>query len=221
MDYTPLFVTLKLALITTIVLFLVALPIAYFLAFSKFKGKVFLESIFTLPLVLPPTVLGFYYLIYLGPATAIGSFFENTFGLSFAFSFEGILIGSVLFSFPFMLNPLVNGFRAIPKNLIEATFLLNKRRLNAVLKVYLPLMKRSVLSACLLTFAHTIGEFGLVLMIGGNIEETQVASVAIYNEMNAMNYEAANQFALALLILSFIMILVLNLFKGTKPTSLV
>lgn len=204
-----------------IVLFLVALPIAYFLAFARFKGKVVLESIFTLPLVLPPTVLGFYYLTYLGPSTSIGQFFEDSFGLSFAFSFEGILIGSILFSFPFMLNPLVNGFRSIPKNLVEATHLLKKNRMNAVFKVYLPLMKRSVLTACLLTFAHTIGEFGLVLMVGGNIAETQVASVAIYNEMNAMNYEAANQLALVLLIISFAMILVLNLFRGNKPTSIV
>ncbi len=212
MDLTPFFITFKLAVFTTLILLVFSIPIAYFIAFSKWKGKVFLESILMIPIILPPTVLGFYYLNFLGPQTAIGSFFENTFGMSFAFSFEGILFGSLIFCTPFMMSPLITGFRNIPRNTIESTYLLNKSRINAIWYVYLPGIKKSLWSAVLLTFAHTIGEFGLVLMIGGKLKETNVASVAIYDEMNALNYDIANQYAIVLLIISFILIITLNLF---------
>ena len=120
MDYTPLWVTAKLAILTTSILFVLSVPLAYFLAFSKWKGKIVLESLVMLPIVLPPTVLGFYYLSYVGPESSIGSFFEETFGFQFAFSFEGILVGSMIFCLPFMVNPLTNGFREIPKNMKES-----------------------------------------------------------------------------------------------------
>ena len=210
MDYTPFFITFKLAVLTTLILFVIAIPISYFLAFSKWKGKFFLESILMMPIILPPTVLGFYYLNFLGPKTAIGSFFEENLGVSFAFSFEGILFGSIIFCTPFMMSPMTNGFRNIPKNLIESTHLLKKSRINALWHVLLPNIKRSILSAVLLTFAHTIGEFGVVLMIGGKMKETNVASVAIYDEMNALNYDVAHQYAILLLLISFVLIVSLN-----------
>ena len=210
MDYTPFFITFKLAVLTTLILFVIAIPISYFLAFSKWKGKIFLESILMMPIILPPTVLGFYYLNFLGPKTAIGSFFEENLGVSFAFSFEGILFGSIIFCTPFMMSPMTNGFRNIPKNLIESTHLLKKSRINALWHVLLPNIKRSILSAVLLTFAHTIGEFGVVLMIGGKMKETNVASVAIYDEMNALNYDVAHQYAILLLLISFVLIVSLN-----------
>lgn len=220
MDYTPFLVTFKLAVFTTLILFVIAIPISYFLAFSKWKGKIFLESILMLPIILPPTVLGFYYLSYLGPESAVGAFFEDTFGISFAFSFEGILLGSVIYCTPFMLSPMINGFRTIPRNIVESTYLLKKSRWNALWHVLLPNMKRSIWSAVLLTFAHTIGEFGLVLMIGGKMQETNVASVAIYDEMNALNYDVANNYAIVLLCISFVLIVALNLITRNNRSTI-
>lgn len=211
MDFAPFYITLKLACLTTVSLFILGIPIAYFLAFSKWKGKVFFESIILLPIVLPPTVLGFYFLVFLGPNSTIGLFLESFFGITLAFSFSGILVGSIIFCTPFMLTPIINGFRGIPNNLIESTKLLNKTRLNALWFVYLPIIRKNILNGVLLTFAHTIGEFGLVLMIGGKMKETNVASVAIYDEMNAMNYETVHTYAIILLIISFVLIFVLNL----------
>lgn len=219
MDFTPFYITFKLACLTTGVLLLVGIPIAYFLAFSKWRGKVFLESIILLPIVLPPTVLGFYFLVFLGPNSTIGRFLESYLGVSLAFSFPGILLGSIIFCTPFMLTPIINGFRAIPKNLIETTKLLNKSRLNALWFVYLPIIHKNFLNGILLTFAHTIGEFGLVLMIGGKMKETNVASVAIYDEMNAMNYETVHTYAIILLIISFILIFILNLLTRKSKQS--
>lgn len=212
MDYTPFYITFKLACFTTLILLVIGLPVAYFLAFSKWKGRVFLESLMMLPIILPPTVLGFYFLIYLGPASSVGAFIYEYFGISLAFSFEGILLGSLIFCTPFMLTPIMNGFRSIPKNLIESTYLLNKSRINALWYVFIPYIKKGILNGVLLTFAHTIGEFGLVLMIGGKMKETNVASVAIYDQMNAMNYESVHIYALILLLVSFVLIVCLNIF---------
>lgn len=219
MDYTPFYITFKLAFITTLILLIISIPISYFLAFSKYKGKIIIESIIVMPIILPPTVLGFYYLNYFGPQSTIGSFFNEYLGLNFAFSFNGILLGSVIYCMPFMVTPITNGLRTIPKSLIESTYLLNKGRINALWFVFLPVIKKSMWSAVLLTFAHTIGEFGLVLMIGGKMEETNVASVAIYDEMNAMNYEVANEYATILLVTSFVLVLVLNLLTKNNKSS--
>lgn len=219
MDFTPLLITFKLALLTTIILFIISIPVSYFLAFSKIKGKIFIESIIMMPIILPPTVLGFYYLNFLGASSAIGHFFESNFGISLTFSFEGILLGSLIYCTPFMMSPLINGFRNIPKNLIESTYLLKKSRFNALIHVFIPNIKTSLLSAILLTFAHTIGEFGLVLMIGGNMDETKVASVSIYDEMNSLNYDTANDYALILLIISFVMIVLLNIITNKNRTD--
>jgi len=221
MDYSPFLVTFKLAFFTTLILFFISLPFSYFLAFTKWKGKILLESTLMMPIILPPTVLGFYYLNFLGPESTIGHFFNDYFGLSFAFSFEGILLGSIIFCTPFMMTPMINGFRSIPKNLIESTYLLNKSRWSALRYVYLPFIKKAIWNAVLLTFAHTIGEFGLVLMIGGNLSETNVASVAIYDEMNALNYDAANEYALILMGVSFVLILALNFLTRKNRLSIV
>lgn len=220
MDYSPFLVTFKLAILTTSLLLLVAIPISYFLAFSKWKGKIILESLLMMPMILPPTVLGFYYISFLGPESAVGSFFEKTFGISFAFSFEGILLGSMIYCMPFMINPIINGFRSIPKNIIESTYLLKKSRMNALWYVLLPNIKRSIWSAILLTFAHTIGEFGIVLMIGGKVQGTNVASIAIYDQMNNLNYDVANTYALILLLISFVMILVLKVLTRKNQSEL-
>lgn len=217
MDYTPFLVTFKLACLTTLILFVIGIPIAYFIAFSKWRGKAILESIIMLPIVLPPTVLGFYFIFFLGPNSGVGKFFDELFGHSLAFSFQGILLGSIIYCLPFMLTPIINGFRSIPKNIIESTKLLNKSRINALWYVFIPFIKRSILSGVLLTFAHTIGEFGLVLMIGGKFPETNVASVAIYDEMTAMNFDVVHSYALILLIISFVLIFLLNLL--TRKTS--
>lgn len=219
MDYSPFLVTFKLALYTTVILFVLAIPLAYFLAFSRWRGKVLFESLLMLPIILPPTVLGFYFLNYLGPGSAFGAFFEKYFGITFAFSFEGILFGSIIYCTPFMLSPMINGFRSIPQNIVESTYLLGKSRVNALWYVFLPNMKRAIWSAILLTFAHTIGEFGLVLMIGGKMDETKVASVAIFDEMNALNYDVANHYALVLLLISFVLIVILHLItRKTRST---
>jgi molybdate transport system permease protein len=220
MDYSPFLVTFKLAILTTSLLFLVAIPISYFLAFSKWKGKIILESLLMMPMILPPTVLGFYYISFLGPESTVGSFFEKTFGISFAFSFEGILLGSMIYCMPFMINPIINGYRSIPKNIIESTYLLKKSRMNALWYVLLPNIKRSIWSAILLTFAHTIGEFGIVLMIGGKVQGTNVASIAIYDQMNNLNYDVANTYALILLLISFVMILVLKILTRKNQSEL-
>lgn len=221
MDYTPFYVTFKLALFTTLVLVIIGIPIAYFLAFSKWKGKLIVESLLMLPIILPPTVLGFYFLLFLGPNSKIGAFIEHYFNVSLVFTFEGILVGSIIFCTPFMLTPIINGFRTIPKNIIEATKILNKSRINALVYVFLPYIKNSIFSGVLLTFAHTIGEFGLVLMIGGKMKETNVASVAIYDQMNAMNYEYVHNYALVLLLISFALIISLNLLTKNNKSTLV
>jgi len=193
---------------------------AYFLAFSKWKGKILLESLLMVPIILPPTVLGFYFLFLLGPNSAIGEFIDNYFGIRLAFTFEGILLGSIIFCTPFMLTPIINGFRSIPKNIIESTKMLNKTRINALFYVFIPYIKKSLISGVLLTFAHTIGEFGLVLMIGGKMKDTNVASVAIYDQMNANNYEDVHVYASILLIVSFILIIALNLLTKMNRSNI-
>jgi molybdate transport system permease protein len=216
MDYTPFIVTFKLAMFTTLILLIIGLPLAYFLSFSRFKGKILLESLLMLPIVLPPTVLGFYFLVYLGPNSTVGHFFETTFGLSFAFTFEGILLGSIIYCAPFMISPLITGFREIPSSIIESGKLLNKSKFDFAKKVLIPTIKNSILNASLLTFAHTIGQFGLILMIGGKLAETNTVSVAIYDEMNSMQFDAAHWYSLSLLIISFVLIITINIIAKYK-----
>jgi molybdate transport system permease protein len=196
--------TFRLATITTIILFILAIPIAYWLSNTKSKYKVFIEALVSMPLVLPPSVLGFYMLLAFSPNNFFGKFLSTNFDISLAFSFEGLVIASVIFSLPFMIHPIQSGFASLPKSLQEASFIIGKSRFTTITKVLIPNIKPSILSAIVITFAHTVGEFGVVLMIGGNIPGvTKVASIAIYDEVESMNYAMAHQYAFVLFIITF------------------
>jgi molybdate transport system permease protein len=202
-----LWLTFKLASLSTLTLVLVGMPLAYFLAFSKFRLKFIIEAVVSMPLVLPPSVIGYYMLIAYSPQYWFGAWLNNHLGVRLAFSFPGILIASVLFSLPFMIQPLQNGFRALPDNFREAAYTLGKSESTTFFSVLLPNIKSSVITAVALTFAHCIGEFGVVLMVGGNMQgETRVASIAIYDEVQALNFAKANQYAFVLFAVSFILL---------------
>ncbi|WP_416866490.1 MAG: molybdate ABC transporter permease subunit [Imperialibacter sp.] len=203
----PLWLSLKLAVFTTLILALVGVVSGYVLHMFSFRGKSLIRAIVALPLVLPPTVLGYYLLVAMQPDSVAGGVFEKLFGIRMVFSFYGILLGSIVFSLPFMVSPILSGLDALPKSLMEASFTLGKTRLQTFFKVLVPNIKSSLFAAFIMTFAHTIGEFGVVLMIGGNIPgQTRVASIAIFHEMEAMNYDVANQYALVLLVFSLVII---------------
>lgn len=207
-DWVPLLLTFKLALVTTILLVLIGIPIAYALAFSKSKLKLIFETLISMPLVLPPTVLGFYLLLVFSPNSAFGSWLNHFFGIQFAFSFTGIVIASMIYSLPFMVQPIQNGLQSLPKTYIETAQVLGKSKLEILKQILLPNSKSSIISAAVLTFAHTIGEFGVVLMIGGSVpNQTKVASIAVYEKVESLNYTAAHQYALILFIVSFSILL--------------
>ncbi|MBL0687211.1 MAG: molybdate ABC transporter permease subunit [Sulfurospirillum sp.] len=201
--------TFKVALHTTCILFIIGIPIAFWLSTTKSKFKPIFETIISMPLVLPPSVIGFYLLIFLGPSSFTGSFFEDWFDMRLVFSYEGIIIGSTIFSFPFMVHPIQSGLQSLPKSLTEASYTLGKSKLQTLFYIQLPNIRASLLVGVVLTFAHTVGEFGVVLMIGGNIPGvTRLASIAIYDEVEALNYDLANQYALTLFVICFIILLV-------------
>ena len=210
LDWTPIILTLQLALITTIILFVISIPLAYWMANTKSRIKPIIEAAVSLPLVLPPTVLGFYLLIAFSPESAIGSFLNDVFGLKLAFSFTGLVIGSTIYSLPFMVQPLQAGFASLPSSFSEASFVLGKSKYQTITKVLIPNIKKSILTGIVLTFAHTVGEFGVVLMIGGNIpNQTKVVSIAIYDEVESLNYSSAHLYSGVLLTVTFaILILV-------------
>jgi molybdate transport system permease protein len=217
LEIEPILLSLKLAFLTTLILFLIGVPLAYWLHFSKSKWKMIVEALVTLPLVLPPTVLGFYLLISFSPESFIGKFFLSHFHLSLAFSFIGILIGSIFYSLPFMVQSLQSGFTQIPQKYVDYATLLGKNKWQLITKVYLPLMKKSITTGLLLTFAHTVGEFGVVLMIGGNIpNKTKVLSITIFDQVEKMNYSVAHIYSAGLLIIMFIALLLLAQLKKQK-----
>jgi len=204
-----LILTFKLALIVTAILFVIGIPLAYWIAFSKSRFKYIVETLVTMPLVLPPTVIGFYLLIAFSPQYFLGHFLESVFGLRVVFSFTGLVIGSVIFSLPFMVNPIKAGLQNFPLALLEASYVLGKSPWKTLRCVILPNIKPALLTGLVMAFAHTIGEFGVVLMIGGNIPgETRLASIAIYNEVEALNYDTAGVYALVLVGISFFILLV-------------
>lgn len=212
-----LLLTGKLAGWTTIILFLVGLPIAYIFAYKRFFLKPVVEAFISMPLVLPPTVLGFYMLVAYSPEHFFGRFLEKTFDWRLAFTFEGILIASVIFSLPFMVQPLQNGLMAIPKSLREASYTLGKSEFTTFTRVLIPNMIPSIVTAMAMTFAHCIGEFGVVIMVGGNMPgETRVASIAIYDEVQILNYDVANRYSLVLFIISMIILTVIYSINGKK-----
>ncbi|HEU5052401.1 MAG TPA: molybdate ABC transporter permease subunit [Hanamia sp.] len=195
-DFAPIILTLELAFLTTIILFVIGIPIARWLAQGQNIFKTITEVVCSLPLVLPPTVIGFYLLLAFSPSGSFGRFLENFFNIRLAFSFGGLLIGSVIYSLPFMVHPILSGFNSLPSSLEEASASLGKTKFQTLIHVLLPNIKPSLLTGIVLTFAHTIGEFGVVLMIGGNIpEKTNVASIAVYDEVEALNYHNANIYA--------------------------
>lgn len=217
-DLTALWITLKLASVTTIVLGLVGTPLAWWLARSRFRYKFLLEAVVALPLILPPTVLGFYLLITLGPHGPIGRLMEALGGRSLAFSFAGLVVGSVFYSLPFVVQPLQDAFTAIGRRPLEVAATLGASPWDRFRTVAVPLAKRGFLTALVLGFAHTVGEFGVVLMIGGNIPgETQVLSIAIYDHVEALEYGQAHWLSGSLLILSFLLLAVVYGVNRRRP----
>ena len=213
-DISALFVTLKLASVSTIILLLIGTPIAWWLSQTRFKFKVVFEAIIALPLVLPPTVLGFYLLITLGSNGPVGKLLESLGGSSIAFTFSGLVVGSVIYSIPFVVQPLQNSFSGIGSRPLEVAATLGASPLDRFFTVAVPLARSGFMTATILGFAHTVGEFGVVLMIGGNIPgETGVLSIAIYDHVEAMEYGQAHWLSGGLLILSFIMLLFVYLFN--------
>jgi molybdate transport system permease protein len=202
-----LWITFKLALSTTLILIVIGLPFSYWLAYSRFKLKPLVEALVSMPMVLPPSVIGYYMLVLYSPRNFFGKWLAQTFDLRLAFTFDGVLIASVLFSLPFMIQPLHNGLQALPDSLREAAYTLGKSKTTTFFKVLLPNIKSSIITAIALTFAHSIGEFGIVLMVGGNMPgQTRVASIAIYDEVQALNFEAANQYAFILFAVSLVLL---------------
>lgn len=215
LDLTPFLISLKLSFITTLILFVITTPIAYLLANTKSKLKPFIESFIALPIVLPPTVIGFYFLVALSPNSSIGTFFYENFNINFLFSFTGLVIASCFYSLPFMMQPIQSAFESVDKSLIEASYLLKKSKIETFIKITMPLIKPSIIAACVITFAHTMGEFGVVLMIGGNIEGvTKVASIAIYDYVESLDFVSAHKYSLILIFFSYIvLVLTYNLKK--------
>lgn len=207
-DLTALIITLKLAGITTLLLLLVGTPIAWWLARTQWRFKFLLEAIIALPLVLPPTVLGFYLLVALGPNGPIGGLMQSLGGQSLAFTFSGLIIGSMIYSMPFVIQPLQSAFSAIGNRPLEVAATLRASPLDRFFTIAIPLARPGFLTASVLGFAHTVGEFGVVLMIGGNIPgETQVLSIAIYDHVEILEYTQAHWLSVGLLLLSFIMLI--------------
>jgi molybdate transport system permease protein len=204
MNWTTVETTLRLAGVTAMILLLIGIPVAYWLTYSKRRWKFLVESVVALPLVLPPTVLGFYVIVALGPQSILGEWIEQIIGHRLPFTFEGLVVASVLYSFPFAVQPLTVGFGAVDRKLIEASWTLGVSKVGTFFRMIIPQSWPGVLTGAVLSFAHTVGEFGVVLMVGGNIEGvTRTISIEIYDEVQSFNFDAAGQTALMLLIFSF------------------
>jgi molybdate transport system permease protein len=213
-DFTPFLLSFKLAGITTIVLFFIALPLAWWLSQTRCRCKPFIEAVTSLPIVLPPSVLGFYLLWALSFNSPLGAWVEETFGITLVFSFTGLVIASCFYSFPFMVQPLQAGFQGLNRNVIEASYVAGKSAIQTLFRIALPNIKPALLTALIVTFAHTVGEFGVVLMVGGSIPgETKVASVAIYEYVEIMDYPSAHIYSAIMVILSFLVLLGVYLFN--------
>ncbi|MGB3588692.1 MAG: molybdate ABC transporter permease subunit [Tunicatimonas sp.] len=222
MDWSPFWLSLKLASITTTLLFLISLPLIYGIYFFGNTIRPMLKAIVSLPLVLPPTVLGYYLLLLLRPEGWLGQLSQQWFDLRLVFSFSGLVIGSTIFSLPFMVNPILSALENLPDTYQEAAYTLGKSRWNTLINVLLPNIKASLWVGGVMTFAHTIGEFGVILMIGGSIpNETRVASIAIYNEVEMLNYTNANIYAAILLLFSFIVLILVYSYQHQRTQSII
>jgi len=216
MDFEALWLTLRLAASTTAILLLIALPLAWWIASGKGAGRAVVQALVALPLVLPPTVLGFYLLVMLGPLTAPGRMLTHLFGHALAFSFSGLLIGSALYSLPFAVQPLVAGFGVVDRGYVEAAATLGASPWRTFWSVVMPLSRASLLTSAVLAFTHTVGEFGVVLMIGGNIPgATQTLSISLYDQVQDFNYRAANRTALVLVVISLAALIVIYSRRGS------
>jgi molybdate transport system permease protein len=207
MSLDAILLSLRLAATASVILLLIALPVAYWLAFTKWRGKFLLESVVALPLVLPPTVLGFYALIAMGPRGPLGKVWQSLFGHSLAFTFEGLVLASLLYSFPFAVQPLVASFESLDRRLLDASSVLGASRWRTFARVIVPLSWPGLVTAVVLSFAHTLGEFGVVLMVGGNLPGvTRTASIDIYDRVQALDYAGAHEMALLLLVIAFVVL---------------
>ena len=205
MDWPAITLTAKLAITVSAILAVLALPIAYWVTFSRWRWKFLVESVVALPLVLPPTVLGFYILVALGPRSPLGQWCVSWFGHRLPFTFEGLVVASILYSLPFAVQPAAAAFAMVDPNLISASSILGASRWRTFFRVILPLSIGGVLTGVVLSFAHTIGEFGVVLMVGGNIPGvTRTVSISIFDQVQSLNFAAANHMALLLLLFSFV-----------------
>jgi len=221
MDFQALWLTLRLALSTTVLLMLIALPLARWIASGNGPLRALTQTLVALPLVLPPTVLGYYLLVLLGPLTAPGRMLIRLLGHPLAFSFSGLVVGSVLYSLPFAVQPLIAGFRAVPLGLVETAATLGASPGRVFRSITLPLAKPSLITAAVLAFTHTVGEFGVVLMLGGNIPgATRTLSIALYDQVQDFNYAAANRTAALLLIFSVVALVPIYLRRSSDTRSL-
>ena len=212
LDFGPLWLTVRLSAITTVLLLLLSVPLAWWLAYTRARTRFIVQALVNLPLVLPPTVLGFYLLLLMSPERFPGALLREHLGLTLAFSFPGLVIGSLVFSLPFMVNPIVSGFESLPKTLHEESLILGATRRQTLFRILLPEIKPSLLAGIVLTFAHTVGEFGVALMIGGKIPgKTLIASMAVYDEVESLNYGAAHAYSAILCAGSFATLLALLL----------
>lgn len=207
MDLTPIWITLQVAGLTVLTLLVLSMPLAWWLAYTRSRLKVSIEAITALPLVLPPTVLGFYLLLLLGPNGPAGQAWIQLTGSPLAFSFAGLVVASCIYSLPFVVQPLQAAFETLDKRSVEAAWTLGASRIKTFFFIIVPQIRRGLLTAVVLGFAHTLGEFGVVLMVGGNIPgETQVVSIAIYELVEILNYDAAHTLSAGLLVFSFIVL---------------
>jgi len=219
-DWSPIWLSVKLASITTVLLLVVGLPLAYWLSKGRSVIKVIVEALITMPLVLPPSVLGFYLLIAFSPQHGVGKWLVGTFNTQFVFSFPGLVLASVLYSLPFMIGPIKSALQQLPASLAQASYTLGKTERQTFMHVLLPNIRASVLTAMVMTFAHTLGEFGVVLMIGGNIPGvTKVASIAIYDSVEGMDYHTANNYSLLLFAFTFIIVTIVFIFNRNRAKS--
>jgi molybdate transport system permease protein len=220
MDFEALWLTLRLAIGTTSILLVMALPLAWWIASGRGAGRALVQAVVALPLVLPPTVLGFYLLVALGPLSAPGRLLIRVVGHPLAFSFAGLLVGSVIYSLPFAVQPLVAGFSAVDRGYVEASEGLGVSPWRTFWSVVLPLARGSLVTSAVLTFTHTVGEFGVVLMLGGNIPgATQTLSISLYDNVQEFNYAAANRTALVLVGFAIVALLTIYLWPGVSKVD--
>lgn len=208
MDLNPIWLSIKLAAITTLLLLIIGLPLAYWLSKGRSVFKIIVEALITMPLVLPPSVLGFYLLLAFSPQHGLGKWLHEHLNIQFVFSFQGLVLASVIYSLPFMIGPIKSALQLLPHSLAQASYTLGKTESQTFLHILLPNVKASVLTAMVMTFAHTLGEFGVVLMIGGNIAGvTRVASIAIFDSVENMDYAGANNYSLILFAITFVLVM--------------